>query len=72
MNKWELIHSYRRAWNDNKVGWIQCPDCEIPLRVVVDKDDDPALRCDGCKARYRPGTEVWSNIKKNLDEIEEA
>lgn len=74
MNKWEvskwgLIHTYRAEFMAGAVPWIDCPDDLIPLRVVLDKDDDPALRCDGCQTVFRPGTAVWELMRKNLDEV---
>jgi hypothetical protein len=67
MTKWQLMYAYRRAYFADLVPWILCPDCEVHMNVV-DKDDEPALRCPSCLSVFKPGSEVWNQIRRNLDE----
>lgn len=68
MDKWALIHNYRRAVANDEALPILCPDCNYELAVQVGTDGEPALRCFSCRSVITPGLHVWDQIKKVLND----
>lgn len=66
MDKWAIIHDYRRAVASGKVSPIRCPDCNDELYTVVGTDTEPALKCFYCRSVFTPGLDLWEEIKRAI------
>lgn len=69
MNKWAIMHEYRRAVANGKASAIKCPDCNSELVPIYGRDEDPSLKCLSCRTVFEPGVYVWDQIIKALREI---
>jgi len=69
VNDWQLVHSYRRAVEEDRVPPILCPDDDTELVSVMGKNEEPALKCFSCDNVYTPGVAVFDMMRKNLEEI---
>jgi hypothetical protein len=70
LDKWALLHKYRRAVALELVPEIRCPDDNDPLVPILDEDGDPSLRCIYCRTVFRPGTAVFVQMSNNLRGID--
>jgi len=67
VDKWPLIHEYRRMVSSGEAREIRCPDCGFELVPVVASDGDPALRCFSCMTVFNIGSGVYDQIKKVVE-----
>lgn len=66
MDKWALMHMYRRAFQSNEVPRPVCR-CGNWLWIGIGAEDDPILECWSCDADpIVPGVQFWATIKEQL------
>ena len=68
MNKWSVVHNYRKAIQRGKASPITCPECAEEYIWTPDKNNDPALYCLACSSTVYIGLDVWNQIEKVLNE----
>lgn len=68
MDKWALIHAFRKKVANGEAIAIKCPDCNDELFVAVGADMEPVLRCYYCRSIINPGLNVWEQIKRVLND----
>lgn len=62
MDKWRLIHRYNRLVRIGEAKPLSCPDCEMPVVVRPDLDDEPRLLCAFEDRFFLPGTMFWADV----------
>lgn len=70
MDKWDLIHAYRRAAEEGLVLPLSCPDDNTELVSRIGPKDDPVLWCWKCNTVTTPGIDVYTQIAWVLDNLE--
>ncbi len=68
MNKWELIHNYRRMVAQGNAEPINCPDDNGELLPVVSDDGEPALRCLSCRTVISPGLRIYEQMQRVVEQ----
>lgn len=66
MDKWGLVHSYRRMVEAGILEPLLCPDHDEPIQlmITIGPHDEPQWICFECMGRYRPGTDFYDQIKE--------
>lgn len=70
VDKWDLIHAYRRAADEGLVKHLSCPDDDEKLVSRIGPDDEPVLWCWKCNTVTTPGLHVYDEIRRVLDNLE--
>lgn len=67
MEKWRLVHNYRRAVDRGLTLPILCR-CGSEYIWAPGADADPVLSCYSCNSTIIPGLYIWDQIEKALNE----
>lgn len=70
MDKWAVMHSYRRHAANGEVPAILCPDDDQECVPMMGEDGEPVLRCIDCDSRFAIGSFVYDQMIQNLKEID--
>lgn len=63
MDKWSIIHGYRRLVRDNVAYELSCPEDNAVYAVKMDKDGEPVLHCFTCSSTVTPGLSLWGRLE---------
>lgn len=69
MNKWSIIHEYRRAGEAGLADRLLCPFDETELVTGIDNDDEPMLRCTPCKTDYHLEDAIFEKMETVLEHL---
>lgn len=67
MDKWLLIHDYRRLVSANLADDLRCPDDAAVYAVKIDKDSEPVLHCFLCSSTVTPGLSLWKQLEAAVE-----
>jgi hypothetical protein len=70
MDKWEIIHGYRRLAEAGKAQPWECPEDQWPMVSMGDDDDEPYLWCYTCNGRVVPSLVMYQRMKATIDEAQ--
>lgn len=68
MNKWSIIHDYRRLVRSNLADDLRCPDDNAIYIVKIDQDDSPVLHCFLCSSTVTPGLSLWKQMESAVED----
>lgn len=67
MNKWSIIHDYRRLTISNLAEDLRCPDDNAIYVVKIDQHDEPVLHCFLCSSTVAPGLSLWKQMESAVE-----
>jgi len=69
MDKWHVVHDYRRLADRGNVPWLICKYCREGLKIsIAENGNDPAFNCWTCGVRIYPGDYVFEQLKQMTDD----
>lgn len=68
MDRWGIVHNYRRCVEAGHAAALSCPECENILNPSPDSDGEPIFKCYYCSITYDPGLNVWDNMQAVVKE----
>lgn len=66
MDKWSLIHGYRRLVRLELAEDIRCPEDNSIYAVKIDSNDAPVLHCYTCVSTVTPGLSLWKALEASV------
>lgn len=70
MDKWKIMHDYRRAARAELVEHLLCPLCTVILIPAIDDEVEPYLKCFACQTAYRLEDAFFEEMVRVLEEAE--
>lgn len=69
MNKWLMLHRYKKLVLQGEARPICCPNCKNELAFIPDINDEPVLWCPYDDNGFTPGAEFWGDIRAVVAEF---
>lgn len=68
MDKWDILHTYRRFAEQGLVQPLTCSVCDARVHTRLSSDDDPMLCCLAGHNTF-PGTNWYDEVEKMIRSI---